>query len=81
MVFPRDHQFAHRANRDGTTDSICKYCFVTVCTSTWETALAEEERRHVCDPVIVARWKKASAREAVEEAEPRPGTGTAARPR
>lgn len=74
MVLPRDHHFAHRANRDGTTDSICKYCFVTICTSTWETDLAEGERKHVCDPAVVARWKKASGSEMAEEAEPRSGT-------
>lgn len=50
--------FLHRANRDGTTDSVCKYCFVTVCRSTWETDLAQAEHAHVCDPQVVARWKK-----------------------
>lgn len=50
--------FLHRANRDGTTDSVCKYCYVTVCTSTWETELASAERDHTCDPQVIARWKK-----------------------
>ena len=56
---PRENDaFLHRANRDGTTDSICKHCFATICTSTWETELAQAERGHVCDPKVVARWKK-----------------------
>lgn len=55
---PREYDgFLHRANRDGTTDSVCKYCYVTVCTSTWETELARAEHAHVCDPKVVARWK------------------------
>lgn len=66
MGLPRDDHFAHRANSDGTSDSICRHCFVTVCTSTWETDLADAERRHICDPVVVARWKKGSEREAAE---------------
>lgn len=66
MVLLRDDHFAHRANNDGTTDSVCRHCFVTVCTSTWETDLAEAERRHTCDLGVVARWTKASGREAPE---------------
>ena len=79
MPLPRDQHFAHRANSDGTTDSICKYCFITVCTSTWETDLAEAERAHACDPNVVARLKKSSGREAAGEADSRPGTGTVKR--
>jgi hypothetical protein len=58
MVRLNFDSFVHRANRDGTTESICKSCFVTVCTSTWETDLARAEREHVCDPGVVAKWKK-----------------------
>ena len=60
MVLPRDEHFVHRANGDGTTDSVCRHCFVTVCTSLCETDLAEAERRHVCDPAVVARFKEIS---------------------
>jgi hypothetical protein len=44
--------FAHRTNADGTTDSICKTCFVTVGTAEESAALLELERVHICDP-----WK------------------------
>ena len=64
MVLPRDDHFVHRANNDGTTDSVCKHCFVTVCTSIWEIVLYEAERKHVCDPAVVARWAKAAKGEA-----------------
>jgi hypothetical protein len=55
--------FVHRANRDGTTDSICRNCFVTVCTSAWETDLARAERDHVCDPNVIARLNRMQKRE------------------
>lgn len=73
MSLPRDDHFAHRTNRDGTTDSICRYCFATVCTSTWETDLTQAERNHVCDPSVVSRLKKAAARETADEADPKTG--------
>jgi hypothetical protein len=44
--------FAHRTNRDGTIDSICKTCFVTVGTALEAPPLRDIEDRHTCDP-----WK------------------------
>lgn len=79
MPLPRDDHFAHRPNRDGTTDSICRHCFATVCTSTWETDLAQAERGHVCDPNVVSRLKKAAGRESADESDSRPGTGSTGR--
>ncbi len=43
------HPFAHRANRDGTIDSICKTCFVTVGTAEETAALEELESDHKCE--------------------------------
>jgi hypothetical protein len=58
-MIPREFDpFVRHVHRDGTTDSICKYCFVTVCTSTWETELEHAERDHVCDPDTISRWKR-----------------------
>ena len=76
MPLPRDDHFAHRTNRDGTTDSICRYCFATVSTSIWETDLAQAERGHICDPSVVSRLKKAAGRETADEADPRNRTGS-----
>ena len=46
----RTQRFPHRANRDGTIDSICPRCFVTVGTSNWEPELERLESAHVCEP-------------------------------
>ena len=44
-------QFPHRHNNDGTFDSICDTCFVTIARVKEETELIPFETRHVCDPV------------------------------
>jgi hypothetical protein len=41
--------FAHRVNRNGTHDSICRACYATVASTTEEAELAEHERTHLCD--------------------------------
>jgi hypothetical protein len=46
------YPFAHRTNRDGTFDSICKTCFATVGTATDALNLKIIEDGHTCDP-----WK------------------------
>jgi hypothetical protein len=43
-------RYAHRMNEDGTLDSICPRCFVTIGTSTWEADLDRMESAHRCDP-------------------------------
>ena len=44
---------AHRRNRDGSFDSICKTCFATVARSIDEAGLAGPERNHARDPSVV----------------------------
>jgi hypothetical protein len=44
-------EFPHRHNNDGTHDSICNKCFVTVARVKLETNLIPYEEHHVCDPV------------------------------
>ena len=41
--------FSHRHNPDGTYDSICNKCFMTVGTKRKEVDLLEVEQSHVCD--------------------------------
>jgi len=41
-------KFPHRHNRDGSYDSICSRCFVTVATSYNEAELLAHEQKHVC---------------------------------
>ena len=51
-------QFAHRINDDGTVDSICRDCFVTVATESSESDLERDERDHSCDPALIEHYKK-----------------------
>jgi hypothetical protein len=51
-------QFIHRLNDDGTVDSICCDCFVTVVTAISKSDLEQEERKHTCDPILKERYKK-----------------------
>ena len=54
-------QFVHRLNDDGTIDSICRECFVTVASVLAGNELEREERKHRCDPALVERYKKHQA--------------------
>jgi hypothetical protein len=51
-------QFLHRKNADGTFDSICSRCFVTVATRFRETDLSRPERDHVCDSWTLVRFSQ-----------------------
>jgi hypothetical protein len=51
-------RFLRRANADGTTDSICCKCYVTVATANHESELAWPEHRHVCDPLLLKHWQE-----------------------
>jgi hypothetical protein len=51
-------QFVHRFNEDGTIDSICRQCFITVATEASESALEPEERKHECWPWLIEEYKK-----------------------
>jgi hypothetical protein len=43
--------FPHRENDDGSFDSICSVCFVTVASADKENELAFNESMHKCDPI------------------------------
>jgi len=42
--------YAHRENPDGTFDSICLHCYLTVMQANTEQALAVAEAQHSCPP-------------------------------
>jgi hypothetical protein len=42
--------FARRTNADGSIDSICRKCYITVASATRESDLVCFEREHICDP-------------------------------
>ena len=52
--------FVHRRNKDGSFDSICPQCLLTIATCQTEDALAKIESAHTCDPVdlIIPEIKK-----------------------
>jgi len=43
--------FIHRNNHDGTIDSICLCCFLTVASATEHFALIADELHHSCHPL------------------------------
>ena len=43
-------KFAHRFTLEGTVESICPRCFVTVASATNEADLVVKEEQHLCDP-------------------------------
>jgi hypothetical protein len=43
-------KFPHRINRDGSYDSICPVCHLTVANTTDEDELLRYERKHICSP-------------------------------
>jgi hypothetical protein len=53
MVHQFKPRFPHRFNVDGTHDSICAQCHLTVASARNEQELAQRERDHVCDPVRI----------------------------
>lgn len=44
----------HRLNDNGSFDSICPICFVTIATADTEAELIKEEQKHVCPDEQVA---------------------------
>lgn len=54
----RKAHFMRRENTNGTLDSICCKCFVTVATARSEFELSAPERSHECDPILLKHWKE-----------------------
>lgn len=55
---PLNPTFLRHVNTNGTIDSVCRTCFVTVASASKELELEEPERTHVCDPQVVKHWKE-----------------------
>jgi hypothetical protein len=62
--------FPHRMNKDGTIDSICPQCFVTIGCSTWEADLDRMEAAHICEPARLASFSGPSRSSAIVEEVP-----------
>ena len=63
MNTPTLTAFAHRENRDGTIDSICRTCFATIATSIRESELGRKEQEHRCDPMALERIRDRGRRQ------------------
>ncbi len=53
-------KFPHRKNTDGTYDSICLKCFLTIATVGREAELQLLETSHVCEPLNLYRVNHAN---------------------
>jgi len=49
-------KFIHRINEDGSIDSICRDCFVTIATGRSRADLESQERLHACEPMLLDRY-------------------------
>lgn len=58
MLTRHQPPFVRRANRYGTTDSICSTCLVIVAAARQDRQLNQAEQSHACDPVILEHWSK-----------------------
>jgi hypothetical protein len=57
MASGNNEEFVHRFNADGTIDSICRQCFVTVATARRESELLSQENDHICEPDVLDRFR------------------------
>jgi hypothetical protein len=63
MVLTLPTVFPHRKNRDGSFDSICRTCLLTVANTRREADLASYEQYHVCNPSVTIQRAFDCARE------------------
>jgi hypothetical protein len=63
MVLTLPVVFPHRQNRDGSFDSICRRCLLTVANTRNEADLARYEQYHVCNPSFIIQREFDDARE------------------
>ena len=61
--------FVHLILPNGTTDSICSCCFVTIATATRESDLDRDELNHACDSWLIAHWKELAERDPSERSD------------
>ena len=55
MPSQKGSYFHHRLNRNGTYDSICPGCYITVATTSQEGDLVLHEKTHECDPLMASQ--------------------------
>lgn len=62
MYLSDPSKFAHRKNADGTVDSICLKCFITVDHGDEEADLDVSEYIHMCDLELFAPFASGGQR-------------------
>ena len=55
MVLALPPLYPHRRNRDGSFDSICLRCLLTIANTRVEAGLKTYEKNHVCNPSILSQ--------------------------
>jgi hypothetical protein len=55
--------FPHRRNRDGSFNSICLTCLITVAANMTEEQLIEVDKHHICDVSALSRKGKSDSSE------------------
>jgi hypothetical protein len=55
MVLTLPPFFPHRRNRDGSFDSICLKCLLTIANARIEADLAAYDKNHTCNPSILSQ--------------------------
>ena len=65
---PAERKYPHRVNLDGSWDSICARCFLTVAHCETESELAASEQKHVCDPTFLAGRRSFSKSDSEQKA-------------
>jgi hypothetical protein len=61
MLQRLNSHFPHRHNSDGSHDSICAKCFLTVASVKDEAELIQFEHDHVCDPVLLDQFSRGNS--------------------
>jgi hypothetical protein len=55
MVLTLPPRYPHRQNRDGSFDSICLKCLLTIATARNEADLAKYDKNHICIPSVLSQ--------------------------
>jgi hypothetical protein len=55
MVLRLPPYFPHRRNADGSFDSICLKCLLTIANAPTEAGLAKHDKYHACNPSILSQ--------------------------
>jgi hypothetical protein len=72
MQNPPEEAFSHRANKDGSFDSICLFCYRTVATASNEADLRAAEASHSCSQKLDGTPGLAQGHDPMADRSPRP---------